>query len=66
MFLTNIVWYYAFIDGDLYAWGLNHNGQLGVGCELKKVKKPIHIASLCGIPMAYIACGGSHSFALSK
>lgn len=52
--------------GELYAWGRNNHGQCGVGRESLKVPKPTKIESLNGIPIAYIACGGMHSFAISK
>lgn len=52
-------------EGELFAWGLNNRGQLGVG-HTKKVLTPTKIDCLSGVPIAFIACGGSHSFAISK
>lgn len=52
-------------EGELYAWGLNHSGQCGLG-DIKKISMPTKISSLNGIPIAFIACGGSHSFVVSK
>ncbi|XP_024937570.1 probable E3 ubiquitin-protein ligase HERC4 isoform X3 [Cephus cinctus] len=53
-------------NGELYAWGSNSEGQLGFGPETKKEVKPKLIASLKVIPIAYIACGGYHSIAVTK
>lgn len=41
-------------------------GQLGLGTFTASETSPVLIRSLVGIPIASIACGGSHSFALSK
>ncbi|XP_075216704.1 HECT and RLD domain containing E3 ubiquitin ligase 4 isoform X2 [Lycorma delicatula] len=51
--------------GDLYSWGCNDCGQLGIG-HRNNVSAPTVIRSLSGIPLAFIASGGNHSFALSK
>ncbi|XP_055315048.1 probable E3 ubiquitin-protein ligase HERC4 isoform X2 [Sitodiplosis mosellana] len=53
-------------EGELWSWGLNNYGQLGIGNAMKKVTNPMKITSLDGIPIAFIACGGYHSFAISK
>lgn len=63
---TNEFWCFAFLEGEIWAWGLNNYGQLGVGNAMKKIANPTKIASLDGIPIAYIACGSYHSFAISK
>jgi E3 ubiquitin-protein ligase HERC4 len=55
-----------FSDGALYAWGCNSYGQLGIGSQSKQQQKPTLVSSLAGIPIAFIACGGYHSFAVSK
>ncbi|XP_062902909.1 probable E3 ubiquitin-protein ligase HERC4 [Mobula hypostoma] len=52
-------------DGTVYSWGLNTYGQLGNGKDLEKQSRPQRVRSLTGIPVALIAAGGSHSFALS-
>ncbi|XP_065221289.1 probable E3 ubiquitin-protein ligase HERC4 isoform X2 [Planococcus citri] len=56
-------------DGTLYSWGLNDNGQLGLGLSIKNVglvSQPNVVKALNGVPIAFIACGGYHSFAISK
>lgn len=53
-------------SGDLYAWGSNSYGQLGLGTTTEKVSKPTLVKTLQGVPIAFIMCGGSHSFAVTK
>lgn len=55
-------------DGTLYSWGSNDYGQLGLGLGAKNkiVCQPNVIKALNGVPVAFIACGGYHSFAISK
>nr|XP_014095758.1 probable E3 ubiquitin-protein ligase HERC4 [Bactrocera oleae] len=54
--------------GALYAWGSNIYGQLGISPpnELAHSTSPRLVDSLLGIPIAFIACGGNHSFIISK
>lgn len=54
------------LDGELYSWGLNNYGQLGLGQISSKINKPNHISSVAGVPIAFIACGGYHSFCITK
>ncbi|KAI5632182.1 regulator of chromosome condensation (RCC1) repeat domain-containing protein [Phthorimaea operculella] len=53
-------------DGEIYTWGANTHGQCGLGTMTSKETKPQLVASLQGIPIALIACGHNHTFALSK
>ncbi|CAD7081549.1 unnamed protein product [Hermetia illucens] len=53
-------------NGQLFAWGLNSYGQLGIGSTSEKVMRPTEVKSLAGIPIAFIACGANHSFVISK
>ncbi|KAJ3590150.1 hypothetical protein NHX12_008104 [Muraenolepis orangiensis] len=52
--------------GDLYCWGAGGDGQLGVGLTTSMIQNP----SLLHIPMpirvVQVACGNSHSLALTK
>ncbi|KAM9133417.1 putative E3 ubiquitin-protein ligase HERC4 isoform 2-T4 [Pangshura tecta] len=50
---------------EVYSWGQNKYGQLGIGYEFKKQTSPQLIKSLRGIPFAQIAAGGAHSFVLT-
>ncbi|KAG9275615.1 hypothetical protein AMEX_G10150, partial [Astyanax mexicanus] len=49
--------------GQLFTWGENSSGQLGLGSG--KSNSPQPLRSLRGIPLAQISAGGDHSFALS-
>ncbi|KAL0832902.1 hypothetical protein ABMA28_001047 [Loxostege sticticalis] len=53
-------------NGDLFAWGANTYGQCGLGTMSSKETVPQPITSLLGVPIALIACGSNHTFALSK
>lgn len=52
--------------GELYSWGANAHGQLGIGTVSEMSNSPALITSLAGMPIAFITCGGNHSFAVSK
>ncbi|NWV58893.1 HERC4 ligase, partial [Malurus elegans] len=50
---------------EVFSWGQNKYGQLGLGYEYNKQTSPQVIKSLLGIPFAQIAAGGAHSFVLT-
>lgn len=52
--------------GDIYAWGANDQGQLGIGTTTPSEPSPSIVNALAGIPIAQIACGSNHTFAVSK
>ncbi|XP_066487809.1 probable E3 ubiquitin-protein ligase HERC6 [Tiliqua scincoides] len=52
-------------DGRVYSWGQNTYGQLGLGKGESFKARPQHVSALNGIPLAEVAAGGAHSFALS-
>lgn len=55
------------VGGDIYVWGSNYYGQLGLGKDALQLEpRPKIIQSLMGIPIAFTACGGNHTFAVSK
>nr|XP_009935335.1 PREDICTED: probable E3 ubiquitin-protein ligase HERC3 [Opisthocomus hoazin] len=51
--------------GELFAWGQNGHGQLGVGSQTTLIPQPQLVKRLNGIPLAQIAAGGAHSAAVS-
>ncbi|KAM9365582.1 putative E3 ubiquitin-protein ligase HERC4 isoform 2-T2 [Pholidichthys leucotaenia] len=51
--------------GQVFSWGQNRYGQLGLGIKGQSISTPQIIQSLQGIPFAQIAAGGAHSFALT-
>jgi RCC1 and BTB domain-containing protein len=51
--------------GELYSWGYNGNGQLGVGNSSNQ-PTPIRVTSLQGQVVTQIACGYAHALALTK
>jgi len=53
-------------DGELYAWGSNKEGQLGLGSHTLTEIKPKRISALAAVPIAFIACGGYHTIVISK
>ncbi|XP_051823686.1 probable E3 ubiquitin-protein ligase HERC6 [Antechinus flavipes] len=52
-------------DSKVFSWGDNDYGQLGLGKNFPSQASPQRVKSLDGIPLAQVAAGGSHSFALS-
>ncbi|XP_013411436.1 RCC1 and BTB domain-containing protein 1 [Lingula anatina] len=55
----------ALLDtGDVYGWGYNGNGQLGLGNNVNQ-PNPCRVAGLTGIFINQITCGYAHSLALS-
>ncbi|XP_058151609.1 probable E3 ubiquitin-protein ligase HERC6 [Dasypus novemcinctus] len=52
-------------DGIVFSWGKNSQGQLGLGKNFSSQASPQRVRSLEGIPVAQVAAGGAHSFALS-
>ncbi|NXO09774.1 HERC5 ligase, partial [Oriolus oriolus] len=51
--------------GELFTWGQNTHGQLGVQSQTTLTPKPQLVERLKGIPLAQIAAGGAHSTAVS-
>uniref|UniRef100_A0A8D0N361 HECT domain-containing protein n=1 Tax=Sus scrofa TaxID=9823 RepID=A0A8D0N361_PIG len=51
--------------GELFAWGENLHGQLGVGRGIASTPTPQMVEHLYGVPLAQISAGGAHSVALS-
>ncbi|NWI06801.1 HERC5 ligase, partial [Tichodroma muraria] len=51
--------------GELFTWGQNTHGQLGVGTQTTFTLKPQLVERLKGTPLAQIAAGGVHSTTVS-
>lgn len=60
-----VVYFFLQTGSEVFSWGQNKYGQLGLGYEYKKQTSPQVIKSLLGIPFAQIAAGGAHSFVLT-
>lgn len=52
-------------DGEVYAWGLNENGQCGVGGRRENVEVPALLDSLSTKRVSWVSCGESHTVALT-
>ncbi|KAK7891978.1 hypothetical protein WMY93_023941 [Mugilogobius chulae] len=52
-------------DGQVFTWGLNSRGQLGLGPDVSSVASPERVHSLSDLPLVQVASGGEHSFSLS-
>ncbi|KAI3371674.1 hypothetical protein L3Q82_024235 [Scortum barcoo] len=55
----------AFLYGQVYTWGQDSRGQLGLGKRKLGANSPQHLRSLSALPLVQIAAGGEQSFALS-
>ncbi|KAF4528876.1 hypothetical protein B566_EDAN017097 [Ephemera danica] len=51
-------------SGEVYGWGYNGNGQLGLGHNVNQMN-PCRISGLQGVVVTKLECGYSHSLALS-
>ncbi|XP_046853542.1 RCC1 and BTB domain-containing protein 1-like isoform X2 [Xenia sp. Carnegie-2017] len=51
-------------NGELYSWGYNGNGQLGLGCNTNQ-PNPCRVTGLIGTFVTKVVCGYAHSLALS-
>lgn len=58
--------YLLFVAGEILVWGANNFGQLGLGHVSQIESIPKVVTSLKGVPIAFIACGSNHTFAISK
>merc|ERR1719198_1893590 len=53
-------------SGDVYAWGREGSGQLGLGSARTKAKVPQKVEALSGIGVKQLSCGSYHSLALTE
>ncbi|KAM8750883.1 putative E3 ubiquitin-protein ligase HERC3 isoform 2-T2 [Acanthopagrus schlegelii] len=52
-------------DGQVYTWGQDSRGQLGLGKRKLGASSPQHLRSLSALPLVQVSAGGEQSFALS-
>ncbi|TMS05606.1 putative E3 ubiquitin-protein ligase HERC4 [Larimichthys crocea] len=52
-------------DGQVYTWGQDSRGQLGLGKRKLGASSPQHVRTVSAIPLVQIAAGAEQSFALS-
>lgn len=53
-------------NGELYTWGSNSKGQLGLGRNTDMVFSPTLVESLSSVPLAGVACGGNHTLVVTR
>ncbi|KAG7461748.1 hypothetical protein MATL_G00194390 [Megalops atlanticus] len=53
-------------EGEVFTWGSNSNGQLGLEHVEPSPLTPQPVTLLSGMPLSQISAGGDHSFALSS
>nr|XP_023654904.1 probable E3 ubiquitin-protein ligase HERC6 isoform X1 [Paramormyrops kingsleyae] len=52
-------------EGEMFSWGRNSYGQLGLGKAISTQDVPSRVLSLIGVPVIQVCAGGEHSFAIS-
>jgi len=53
-------------SGNIWAWGSNAHGQLGIGGDLERCAEPRLVAALKGSQIVGIAAGADHSLAVTS
>ncbi|XP_026883258.2 probable E3 ubiquitin-protein ligase HERC6 [Electrophorus electricus] len=51
--------------GEVFAWGQNKYGQLGLGKAITMQATPALVRALTGVPVTRVAAGGAHTLALA-
>lgn len=51
-------------SGELFGWGYNGNGQLGIGNNINQLS-PCRVSALSGLVIVKVVCGYAHTLALS-
>ena len=52
-------------NGQLFTWGSNSKGQLGLGSQFDKKFSPTLVDCLAGVPLGGLACGANHSLVVT-
>uniref|UniRef100_A0A8C9YLM2 RCC1-like domain-containing protein n=1 Tax=Sander lucioperca TaxID=283035 RepID=A0A8C9YLM2_SANLU len=55
----------ALTKGDVFSWGLNSHGQLGLGKEVPRQHTPVLVCALTGVAVTQVSAGASHSLFLT-
>ena len=53
-------------SGDLYAWGMGFEGQLGLNSQYKVASSPRYLNFFYKKPVKFVACGYNYSLAITK
>lgn len=64
--IMRMLLYFIFADGEVYSWGQNSLGQLGIRLQSSQQREPVLVSTLLGAPVILIVAGGYHSAALSQ
>ncbi|XP_053176238.1 probable E3 ubiquitin-protein ligase HERC6 [Scomber japonicus] len=51
--------------GDVFSWGLNSHGQLGLGKKVSLQYTPVLVCALSGVPVTQISAGANHTLFLT-
>ena len=51
-------------NGEVYAWGCNGNGQLGLGNNINQLN-PQRVTALAGVVCTRVVCGYAHTLAVT-
>ena len=63
--LHHITGFNYFPESDVYVWGNNAHGQLGIGDGQSMSSTPVHLDCLVGLCFVQLSAGGHHSLALT-
>uniref|UniRef100_A0A671XX05 Uncharacterized protein n=1 Tax=Sparus aurata TaxID=8175 RepID=A0A671XX05_SPAAU len=64
-FLFPDLHYFPLSGGDVYSWGLNSHGQLGLGKEVSLLYTPHLVFALTGVAVTQISAGATHTLFLT-
>lgn len=57
--------YFPLSGGDVFSWGLNSHGQLGLGKEVSLQYTPVLVSALTGVAVTQISAGATHTLFLT-
>lgn len=53
------------LGGDVFSWGSNSHGQLGLGKDVSRQLTPVLVCALNGVAVTQISAGGTHTLFLT-